>query len=198
MITYLFWEKANLYSHLASFLRSSGWSRWEVALLRCSPLFVYWVFRPGERFPSIVAKLATTGDSKEGLRSEANALEKLKDAPEELGIPRLLDHGDGPAGYLLLQSGKRGLPLVDNVFKDDPAGLVEQLWIAGRWLEGFQAAVGSAGPLSRSLQVRISRWRSILVNPTAAEEALMNEAQDALDRHGSALCGPGPRRFLAR
>jgi len=151
-------------------------------LIRHGPVFIYWIFRQGERFPAIVAKLGTTGTAQESLRREAGALERLKHAPESMGIPRLLHQEEGRGGYLLVQTGKRGSPLSDNVSVNDPALLSTQIRIADRWLEEFHRAVNSEGSLGRSLEPWISRCRIILAAPTAEEVVLLDVAQEALER----------------
>jgi aminoglycoside phosphotransferase len=171
-----------MYHRLCAFLASTYPERWEVALIQHGPSRVYWVFRPGERYPAIVAKVATSAVASETLRREAEALDRLGTTSDSLGIPRLLLAEQAPCGsYLLVQSGVPGSPLVDHVAADDQPVLSRQIAVADRWLGGFQRAVRSPVPLCESLYPWISQCRDALMTPTPAEEALLDAARDALD-----------------
>lgn len=180
-----------MFSRLESFLRSIGWSRWEVALMKHGPVFVYWVFRRGGRYPSIVAKLVKKSKATEVVRSEAAILERLSSVSDSLGIPRLLYQEEGPGGaYLLVQTGVPGSPLIDWLSPQDHATISRQLEIAENWLGAFHREVESEETLGQSSSSWIPRCRDVLGSPTSEEVVLLEAAQSALDRLGTRLSVP--------
>jgi Phosphotransferase enzyme family len=187
-----------MFSRLESFLRSLGWSRWEVALMKHGPVFIYWIFRRGERYPAIVAKFVKNSKAKEVVRSEAEILDRLRGVSDSLGIPRLLYQEEGPGGaYLLVQTGAPGSPLIDDLSPRDHAAISRQIVIAESWLDAFHRDVESKETLGQSLGPWISRCRDVLGSPTREEVALLEEAQSALDRLGTRSSVPVHGDFWA-
>jgi len=187
-----------MYSRLDSFIRSRGRLRWEVALIQHGPVLIYWIFGLGDRYPAMVAKCVKAGPAKQIVRSEAEALERLSEVPESLGIPRLLHQENGPGGAcLVVQTGAPGSPLIDHLSAGRHALLSRQIKVADHWLEEFQRAIAPAEFLGRSLEPWISRCRSVLASPTSEELAVLDRAREALDRLGTRPAVPVHGDFWA-
>lgn len=187
-----------MYWQLARFLRTNQWTHWETALIHGRHVLVYWVFRPGERYPAVVARVATTGHSRELAEVEADALTRLRPFSDSLGVPRLLHQEDGPGvRRLLIQSGVRGCPLADQVSPDDRALLSRQVRIVDRWLEQFQC-VDSGVAIGDSFEPWLSRcWEGSQTATSGEEAILIDEARVALERIGRRPATPVHGDFWA-
>jgi SAM-dependent methyltransferase len=108
------------------------------------------LFRPGDRSPSVVAKLPRYGPTGEPLRREAAALERVRDAVADGGlagavrdaIPRPLGLHDVDGTEVLLQTGMPGVHLVAATAggRLHPAKLARRLDLMLGWCLELQAA----------------------------------------------------------
>lgn len=159
---------------LEEYLKAQGWSSWRILQRGTSDGLVWFIFRPEQRFPSVVAKISQSAEASTRLREEAAALEKLAPFAEELRIPQVLLRASLPGGgFLLAQSGSPGHRLSDNVSLCDGASLAARLTLVEPWIEAFQGRVPPRGTAGDWLSQAIPICKEALRNVSAEEEELL-------------------------
>jgi len=163
-----------MFPPLAGYLRAQGWNLRHV-LQWGTPRGLLWlVFRPEDRFPSVVAKLSRSADTSNVIWLEATALETLAGLATELHIPKILFRATLPeGGFLLVRSGLPGHPLRSELSPSDRISFSAQLQMIEPWLEAFQALVPHTGSAADWLAQAILLCKDQLVDPSREEEQLL-------------------------
>jgi hypothetical protein len=125
--------------HLAAdYLRSAGWTEWDVLELPGGAGVVWWIFRPGQEIPGVVGKFCRLPAAAEAGRRECAVLKSLNPFADQLGLPSVLFQADARGGFVYLQSGAPGKPLRNELSPSSGKLLSAQMDIAEGWLEKFQ------------------------------------------------------------
>jgi hypothetical protein len=165
-------------SEAIEYIRSKGWRSWNTLQIHRPGVSHSAIFRPGQAYPSVIAKLYESSQSTERGRREARALETLQPVASELGIPRLLFQADTPAGFLTLQSGVPGDPWPDQVATKSRWS--RQLAAASSWLEQFQSRVLPKGTVDDAMLEFIASCSSRLADLTSAERTFLSASRQVL------------------
>ncbi len=122
---------------VADYLRSAGWTNWDVLQLPGKAV-VWWIFEPERETPAMVGKFCQDPAAVEDGRRECDALRFLAPLAGRLGLPSPLFQAETRGGFVYLQSGMPGKPLRNEFSPSALKLLAEQMQIAESWLEKFQ------------------------------------------------------------
>jgi Ser/Thr protein kinase RdoA (MazF antagonist) len=161
---------------LTEYLRASGFTEWRLLSLSRGPNITLCVFRPGQSWPALVAKLTTPGAKVDIARFEAEALRQLEAAPPSLGVPQLVYEAAADGFYLAVETGARGRPLRDWVPPDDQKELPGQLRVAEYWLAELQRTIPCRGTIGESTAHFVEAARRALADPSPGERELLGQA----------------------